>query len=392
MLFGRRKKESSNHRSAIPPHPGPDDDGITRVIPKEIWEGRNGDFLRELGFSPDDDHNIIKTAADYQRIFDAKHEEQKAFVAKYNSNARENAAVVPFSMMPWTMWQTPYAEFLMSTLELYPTEPWNMLLLPEDDQGGLALGLPKHPKCYVDGYEAGALDCVENIHQELMNERQRLEPAIMAHETGALGEFSDAVGRARTKIISSAHTLASIMLGNETYDRHQELFGRMLNHPDVRADKNNAIELNYDAQPDLIIPLEFYENPVLKNLMDRVSFHPNMKGNLVWFYTDPATAAALYHSEENVRQIFVNAGFSFRAHNGVWRTEQDKFAHGELMKIVEYMNDKALDDEQLKRAFFQVLMFLDKCTKEFLDGETPPVNHSGQKFDVDKALAGFASA
>ena len=66
-MFGKKHLDyKEKKRSAIPPHPGPDADGVTRAMPKEMWDGPHGDFLREIGVTPDDPSNVMPTQQSVQ--------------------------------------------------------------------------------------------------------------------------------------------------------------------------------------------------------------------------------------------------------------------------------------------------------------------------------------
>ena len=53
-IFGRRKPQSFTELKETM-RPTPDADGVTRVFPKELWDDpKIGQFLREVGFAPDD--------------------------------------------------------------------------------------------------------------------------------------------------------------------------------------------------------------------------------------------------------------------------------------------------------------------------------------------------
>jgi hypothetical protein len=64
-MFGKRKPQSDGNAGSrsmpLPPHPGPDDDGVARVIPKELWDGPTGALLRTAGMTPDDPGNLVLT-------------------------------------------------------------------------------------------------------------------------------------------------------------------------------------------------------------------------------------------------------------------------------------------------------------------------------------------
>ena len=49
-MFGRRKPSLEDLKTM---RPTPDDDGVTRVFPKALWDDpKMGDFLRQMGMDP----------------------------------------------------------------------------------------------------------------------------------------------------------------------------------------------------------------------------------------------------------------------------------------------------------------------------------------------------
>ena len=74
VVFGKRgqgspqglppqKITTSNWGASAAPGMAPaDSDGISRVFPKELFEGEMGEFLRSAGFSPDAPGNMMPPA------------------------------------------------------------------------------------------------------------------------------------------------------------------------------------------------------------------------------------------------------------------------------------------------------------------------------------------
>ena len=70
-VFGRRQPQSFTELKETM-RPTPDADGVTRVFSKELWDDpKIGNFLREVGFAPDDARNILPKAEDYIALFAA---------------------------------------------------------------------------------------------------------------------------------------------------------------------------------------------------------------------------------------------------------------------------------------------------------------------------------
>lgn len=117
-LFGKREPEAQPLPTATP-----DADGITRVFPKELWDGDAGDLLREVGMSPDDPGNVLPTQQSIQAEFDKQIGQQNAFIEKVNSDLGGRAKVIPFALLPFTLWSGRHSNFLLITCEFYPVSP-----------------------------------------------------------------------------------------------------------------------------------------------------------------------------------------------------------------------------------------------------------------------------
>lgn len=226
-----RRRSSSNNASKetdFPPHPGPDADGASRVIPKEIWDGPQGDFLREIGASPDDASNLVPTQELIQARFDKLREEQEAFVAALNTEMPAGVKVGPWAMIPWTVWSQQHADFLLGVCELFPVGPWNTLLLPEDERGALILDLPQHLGGIPAGLEDAANRLIGEIREEHRKVHDRTGAALAESNLSSLDEYEKATKEACAKVMGVAHWLGAKTYGEEAYARHKVVFGATL--------------------------------------------------------------------------------------------------------------------------------------------------------------------
>lgn len=223
--FSRSDKRKA---PAVPPHPGPDDDGVSRVIPKEIWDGPQGDFLREIGASPDDSSNLMPTQAQVQARFDELRGQQDTFMAGINKEMPESVNLIPWAMIPWSVWSGPHADFLLVTCELYPVGPWNMMLLPDDDGGAFVLQLPKHPGGIPEGLESTANKVLGEIREEISQAHAHTGAAIAKGDLSALDDFKRATDEAVGNVQGLAHFLGSETYGEEACERHKKLFADSL--------------------------------------------------------------------------------------------------------------------------------------------------------------------
>ena len=228
-MFGRGPSGSGKRQAAkLPPHPGPDADGVSRVIPKNVWDGPQGDFLREIGASPDDPHNLMPTQELIQARFDRKREEQEAFLAEVNEQMPEGVSVVPWAMIPWSIWSQQHAPFLLVVCELYPVGPWNTLLLPADEHSSLILNLPQHLRGSPPGLEDAANRVIGEIHEKLNEVHARTADALAEGTLSSMDEHAAAVKQASASVTGLAHALGAQTYGDEAYARHNEVFGAAL--------------------------------------------------------------------------------------------------------------------------------------------------------------------
>lgn len=215
-------------------HPGPDEDGVSRIIPKSIFEGEHGAFLKELGFSPDDASNMMPTQESVQAKHDEYFAEQTRFVDKINSQLPPGTSVAPYAMLPWDVWKGEFGQMLMVTCEYYPTQPWNTMLLAEDQRSSFVLDIPEHPGCYPPNLVPSAEKHLAEFRDQLDAARTYTDRSMAAGEMD-MKVFDAAVEKVKSHVLAMANTFASISLGEDVYDRHLELFGRTLGWPHADA-------------------------------------------------------------------------------------------------------------------------------------------------------------
>lgn len=227
-IFGKRKAAVS--KSTDIPKPSPDADGVTRLIPQEMFSGPHGDMLKKLGFGPDDPSNLVPTQESIDAEFARRRAQQDQFLEKVNAQMPGGVKVVPFAMLPWTVWQSDHASFLMISCGYYPVDPWNTALLAADETGSMTLGLPRHPGGYPEGYEAACIGAVQKIHQEHSEAYLAIQQRMQQGDRTALDDHAKVLNQTKGKVYAHAHTLFSVLFGEEVYKRHNEVFGKTLNH------------------------------------------------------------------------------------------------------------------------------------------------------------------
>lgn len=228
-IFGR-KQTGFGRRPAPPPHAAPaaaEDPPARRILPEELWDGPAGDTLRALGLHPDSpaNHAMTQAEADARQLEEI--EWQRGFVAKVNAQLPAGTSVVPYAMLPWTLWNGPYGRMLAVTCGLWPTQAWNTMLLAADQRSGFVLDLPEHPGTYP----AGLIPELERLLGELRAEMDgAMADAQAAPElTFAAIEAWDAAREAMVpRIVALSHHVGAMCLGEEVFARHKALFGATL--------------------------------------------------------------------------------------------------------------------------------------------------------------------
>ena len=209
-LFGKGKNKAEEPAPEALVHPGPDADGVTRVFPQEVWDGEAGDFLRKVGMSPDDPSNVIVPQDPVQSRLDKMAQQQAESFCELNGNLPH--PVLPWRMLPVDCWKGEHAEFLLQTLEMLPIELWNTMLLPKDQSGAMAYGLPVYPDAVDPSF-------VENGTRLIGEVRQRFEAAPASPET---------LMEAKSNIAGLAAVFGSHTIGEEAWKRHGEIFDATL--------------------------------------------------------------------------------------------------------------------------------------------------------------------
>jgi hypothetical protein len=228
MSFGKR-----GDSRVMPPHPGPDADGVRRIIPKAVFDGSGGAFLKKLGFGADNPDNLIVTQDLADARFDVRREGQERVRKAINSQLPGDCQVIPWAMIPWSLWKGADATFLMSTLDVYPPDLWNTMLLPETDLAAAALGLPKHPRAAPPGLEPAAAQLIGTIHEQVRTAHRRTTDALSRSDMSELAPLVDAIDSAKAKMMYVAHKLSETTFGAPAMERHQALFGKALGRPNI---------------------------------------------------------------------------------------------------------------------------------------------------------------
>jgi len=107
-----------------------------------LFTGEIGDFLRSAGFSPDAPGNIAQTAETFATMEARARDELEAFVERADGALGNGLSVRPLLLVPETVWQSEYRNFLCATCRFYPADPTNVFFLAGTLQTAKTLGLP----------------------------------------------------------------------------------------------------------------------------------------------------------------------------------------------------------------------------------------------------------
>ncbi|HYD86802.1 MAG TPA: hypothetical protein VEA80_04960 [Vitreimonas sp.] len=215
MSFGKRP--STPPQMSAPPARAADPHGRRKVFPDEIWQGQTGELLRQLGFSPDDESNLVPNAASVN----ARMEHGRALMEARHAQAQRNAQAAvagarlrPFYLIPDPCWNGATGVFLKMTLELYPYDDWNVMFLAANERTAYMLDIAPHPDGNVPGFVASAEKFMADA-LALMNEAH--EEASRTNDFAAYEHARDDL-RARVKVL--AGTFAREVV--QTWERRRE--------------------------------------------------------------------------------------------------------------------------------------------------------------------------
>ena len=163
--------------------PIPDADGVTRVLPRQLWDDPEiGKTLRECGFAPDDARNILPTAEDYIALFDAarKRLDERAEAFNRDMTMRHGyCRAVPFLVIDHTIWDGEHGAFLYASMKLIGFDDWNVLMLAADARTKEVCDLAGHP---------GTVPAITQVVTERVIEwKRRYELALEAYGVTATG-------------------------------------------------------------------------------------------------------------------------------------------------------------------------------------------------------------
>jgi hypothetical protein len=171
--------------AAAPQMAPADTDGISRIFSKELFEGERGEFLRRMGFSPDAPRNIAQTADTFATMEARCRDRLEVFVEKASVALGDGLSVTPLFLVPETVWQSQYRNFLCATCRFYPADPSNVFFLAGTLQTAKTLGLPLQAGMSPEAAHDFAIQII-GVLGEMFEKANAREKAGVAYE-GARG-------------------------------------------------------------------------------------------------------------------------------------------------------------------------------------------------------------
>lgn len=226
--FGRKKS------GGIPAHPGPDPDGVSRLLPQSVFDGPAGAFLERIGFSADDPANLMPSQQLLQARFDASRGDQKRFVAKVNASIGPDMTVAPYAMLPWSLWRDArFAGFLSVTCEVFPTHPYLTMLLPETEMGSAILDLPVHPRGYPRALEEAAEVALADLKAQVERRQTEIRKGGLDDFYAVSDKWKELCAFRATALVTMGRHFAKVTFGEPAMARHMALWGKTLAWPDA---------------------------------------------------------------------------------------------------------------------------------------------------------------
>ena len=217
-MFGR--KLFGNKKPSIEEPKRPETPPQGQIFNKELFEGERGEFLRKMGYAPDDPRY---QATNVQPLSVLLAEDAAGLRSATEAvNSVGDFPIVPVHLLPESLWHTEFGPWLRQHLDLSPHRPWNVIFLPGDEKGAAALGLPVAPSgedqpehidqarailsCVHDSYAGKPAPDVEAMLITLRSVRDNAPGAIPPEK----GDFSDRVRESRTHIRAAAYLYAIV--------------------------------------------------------------------------------------------------------------------------------------------------------------------------------------
>jgi len=221
MSFGKRppSARAPTATNAAPPPPPPmagDPHGRRKVFPDEVWNGPSGAMLRELGLSPNDENNLVPNAASINARLQEGKSRLETRTAQAQANAQSalrDAQLRPFFLIPDPIWNSDAGTFLMTSLDLFPYDDWNVVFLGGDQRTAVVMDIALHPDGNVPTFVEIALAFMADAHAYM--KRAQAEAEL----TTDYAAFQDAREDAQLRVKSLAMSFARALI--QAWETHK---------------------------------------------------------------------------------------------------------------------------------------------------------------------------
>jgi hypothetical protein len=219
MSFGKRPSTASAQAAAPPPPTGGDPHNRRKVFPDAVWHGQSGSMLRELGFSPTDESNLVPNASSINaRLENGKRRiDERLEAAQSNARAKmPGAQLRPFFLIPDPIWNGESGTFLMTSLDLYPYDDWNVVFLAGDERTAIVMDIALHPSGNVPTFVTAAEKFMPNARAAM---KRATDEAELTSNFAAFAEAREDV-QLRVKGLAMSFARALIEAWEKQKDPH----------------------------------------------------------------------------------------------------------------------------------------------------------------------------
>jgi hypothetical protein len=206
-MFGKRKAPSQTSPSI--PLPSIDSDGKRRVFGEAVFAGKHGDMLRSLGFSPNDEANIIPDAAEFDRRIKqslARQDARRTEIEAELLRTHGHNAIRPFFILAEPVYNSQLGQWLIRAMKLLPYDDWNVVYLPMDRETQAAMGgLPLHPRQSIGPIDDLMRERIGGYFSQFQDARRKVDSHIeevgMQAATDVIGGFVTYVDNMPSRIL-----------------------------------------------------------------------------------------------------------------------------------------------------------------------------------------------
>ncbi|MCP5082495.1 MAG: hypothetical protein GY948_12445 [Alphaproteobacteria bacterium] len=199
-----------------------------RRRPKEWWMSVGGELLLLAGKSQKRPSKTLPTADALQTQVDAVDASRNTLLAALNASLPEGVSVIPWSMVPWSLWRGPRAAFLMIVCDFYPASCLNTFLMAKNAQSAEMLGLPLHPRILPAEFAENCERLVGQAQDEFQDAFDKVDFQMKGGVAAAFKAQDAARQKSAAAVCNIAHGLTVQLFGKPAYALHRELFGAAL--------------------------------------------------------------------------------------------------------------------------------------------------------------------